>query len=189
MNKSTTTGLKRNVTRIILAAAVGLLVWSSGAAAQETLADLVQQTGCNWIIGKWAGETPDGQKYEVEYKWALKDHVISMHFKGFDFEYHGIMFFDADKQEVVQIGFDSNGGNGKATWFAEYGKATMKNEQKGEYGEVSRMGFVYSKIDDQTMKMDVYGLDEYGELSEEPGGTLEYKRQKKQAAKKPTATK
>ncbi len=182
MNKTTTTGLKSNVTRIILAAAVGLLVWSSGAAAQDTLADLVQQTGCNWIIGKWAGETPDGQKYEIEYKWALKDHVISMHFKGFDFEYHGIMFFDADKQEVVQIGVDSNGGNGKATWFAEYGKATMKNEQKGEYGEVSRMGFVYSKIDDQTMKMDMYGLDEYGELSEEPGGTLEYKRQKKQAA-------
>jgi hypothetical protein len=51
------------------------------------------------------------------------------------------------------------------------------------------MGFVHSKVDDQTMKMDVYGLDEYGQLSEEPGATLEYKRQKKQAAKKPTATK
>ena len=189
MNKSTTTGLRRNVTRIVLTAAVGLFVWSSGAAAQETLAEAVQQTGCNWIIGKWAGETDDGQKYEIEYKWVLKDHAISMHFKGFAFEYHGMMLFDADKQEVVQIGVDSNGGNGRATWFAEYGKATMKNEQKGEYGEVSRMGFVYSKIDDQTMKMDMYGLDEYGELSAEPGGTLEYKRQKKQAAKKPTATK
>ena len=189
MNKSTTTGLKRNVTRIILAAAVGLLVWSSGAAAQETLAEAVQQTGCNWLIGKWAGENPDGQKYEIEYKWVLKDHAISMHFKGFDFEYHGIIFFNADDQEVVQIGVDSNGGSGKATWVAEYGKATMRNEQKGEYGEVSRMGFVYNKIDDQTMKMDVYGLDEYGEFSQEPGATLEYKRQKKQAAKKATATK
>ncbi len=189
MSKSTTTGFKSSVTRVILVAAIGLLAWTSTATAQETLADAVQQSGCNWLIGKWAGEMPDGQKYEVEYKWALKDHVISMHFKGFDFEYHGIMFFDADKQEVVQIGVDSNGGNGRATWFAEYGKATMKNEQKGEYGEVSRMGFVYNKIDDQTMKMDMHGLDEYGELSAEPGGTLEYKRQKKQAAKKSTATK
>jgi hypothetical protein len=65
----------------------------------------------------------------------------------------------------------------------------MRNEQKGEYGEISRMGFVHDKIDDQSMKMDVYGLDEYGQLSEEPGATLEYKRQKKQAAKKATATK
>ena len=180
MNKST--GLKSNAARIFLAVTVGILVWTSGAAAQETLADVVQQTGCNWMIGKWAGETPEGQKYEIEYKWALKDHVISIHFKGFDFEYHGIIFFDADKEEVVQIGVDSNGGNGKGTWFAEYGVATMKNEQKGEYGEVSRMGIVHKKIDDQTMKSDVYGLDEYGQLSEQPGGTLEYKRVKKKAA-------
>lgn len=184
MNKST--GLKSKAARIFLTATVGIFVWTSTATAQDTLADIVQQTGCNWLIDKWAGETPEGQKYEIEYKWALKDHVISVHFKGFDFEYHGIIFFDADEEEVIQIGVDSNGGNGKGTWFAEYGVATMRSEHKGEYGEVSRMGFVYKKIDDKTMKSDVYGLDEYGQLSEEPSGTLEYKRVKKKAAKEST---
>jgi hypothetical protein len=177
MNKST--GLKNNAARIFLAVTVAMLAWTSGAAAQETLADAVQQTGCNWLMGKWAGETPEGQKYAIEYKWALKDHVISVHFKGFDFEYHGIIFYKPIEQEVVQIGADSNGGHGEATWFAEYGVATMRSEHKGDYGEVSRMGFVYKKTDGNAMKLDVYGMDEYGRLSDQPGSTLEFKRVKK----------
>jgi len=67
MNKSTTTGLSSNVTRVFLAVAVCLSVWTSTAAAQDTLGSLVQETGCNWLIGKWAGQTDEGQKYEIEY--------------------------------------------------------------------------------------------------------------------------
>lgn len=52
----------------------------------------------------------------------------------------------------------------------------MKSEQTGEYGEVSRMGIVYSKVDANTMKLELYGLDEYGSLDDDPGTTLEYKR-------------
>jgi len=189
MNKSTTAGLKRNMTGIFLTATIGLFIWTSGAAAQDTLGDLMQMTGSDWLIGKWAGETPDGDRYEIEYKWVLKDHVISMHFKGFNIEYHGIIFYKADDEEVVQIGVDQNGRNGKGTWLAEYGKAVWRNEHPGEYGEVSRMAFVYSKTDAETMKAEIHSFDEYGELSEDPGFTLEYKRQKKQAAKKATATK
>ncbi|TKJ33684.1 MAG: hypothetical protein CEE38_20070 [Planctomycetes bacterium B3_Pla] len=184
MNKRRTTGLKK----LLLAIAAGLFIWTSAASAQDTLADLLQQTGCNWIIGKWVGETSDGQKYEIEYKWALKDHVVSVHFKGFNIEYHGIIFYKADAEEVVQIGVDNNGGNGKGTWVAENGKAVWRNEVPGEYGEVNRMGFVYTKIDAQTMKADVHGMDEYGELSEEPVGTLEYKRQKTQPKKTAATT-
>ena len=175
----TTTGLTRNVTRILLAATIGMLAWTSAASAQESLGEAVQMTGCDYLIGKWAGETPEGEKYAIEYKWALKDHVISMHFKGFDFEYHGIIYFDADKQEVVQIGVDSRGRTAKATWMAEYGEATMRSESKDEYGDVSRMGLVFNRVDAQTMKSKVYGVSEYGGLSGEPIATLEYKRQKK----------
>ena len=185
MNQPTTAKLKRNVTRIFLAAAIGLSIWTPGAAAQETLGDLVQETGCHWQIGQWAGEPPDGQKYEIEYKWALKNHVLSVHFRGFDIEYHGIIFYKADDVQVVQIGVDQNGRNGKGTWLAENGKAVWRNEHPGEYGEVTRMAFVYSKTDAQTMKAEIHSFDEYGELSEEPGFTLEYKRQK---TKKTTTT-
>jgi len=185
MNQLTTAKFKRSVTRIFLAAAIGLSIWTPRAAAQDTLGDLMQQTGCTWLIGKWAGETPDGDKYEIEYKWALKDHVISMHFKGLNIEYHGIIFYKADDEQVVQIGVDQNGRNGKGTWLAEYGKAVWRNEHPGEYGEVSRMAFVYSKTDAETMKAEIHSFDEYGELSDQPGFTLEYKRQK---IKKTTTT-
>ncbi|MHC4147767.1 MAG: hypothetical protein ACYSUD_23790 [Planctomycetota bacterium] len=178
MNERKTVGLKK----LLLAVAAGLLIWTSAASAQDTLADFMQQAGCNWIIGKWVGETSDGQKYEIEYKWALKNHVVSVHFKG------GIIFYKASDEQVVQIGVDSNGGNGKGIWEGENGKATMRSEHAGEYGEVSRMGFVYSKVDSDTMKADLYGLDEYGTLSEEPSGTLEYKRQKTQPKKTAATT-
>ena len=46
------------------------------------------------------------------------------------------------------------------------------------------MGFVYSNVDTNSMKCELYGLDEYGSLGDEPGMTLEYKRQKKTTQKK-----
>jgi len=187
MNQLRTTGPKMSLAKIFLVFAAGIFMCTSGAAAQETLGDLMQQTGCDWLIGKWAGFSDDGQKYEIEYKWEIKSHVLSVHFKGFNFEYHGIIFYKPDDEEVVQIGVDNNGGNGKGTWVADYGTAVMKSEHAGEYGEISRMGFVYSKIDANTMKMAIHGLGEYGDLSEEPSETLEYKRQKKQATTKAAA--
>jgi hypothetical protein len=180
--------LKKKVAKIFLAAVVGLVIWSSAASAQDSLGYLMEQSGSEWIVGKWAGESPDGQKYTMEYKWELKPHVLSVHFKGFDFEYHGIIFFKAAEEQVVQIGVDSRGGNGKGTWEAEYGKAIMKSEHAGEYGEVSRMGFVYSNVDANTMKCELYTLDEYGTLGDEPGTTLEYKRQKQPTQKKATGS-
>jgi len=188
MNQKRTTGLKNKVTKIFLAVVVSLIIWNSAASAQESLGSLMEQSGSEWIVGKWAGESPDGQKYAIEYKWELKPYVLSVHFKGFDFEYHGIIFFNASEEQVVQIGVDSRGGNGKGVWDAEYGKATMKSEHAGEYGEVSRMGFVYSKVDAGTMKLELYGLDEYGALDDNPGTTLEFKRQKQPAPKKATGS-
>lgn len=187
MNQLRTAELSTSLTKIFLVLAAALVIWTPGAAAQESLRDLMQQTGSEWIIGKWAGQSDDGQTYQIEYKWELKNHVVSVHFKGFDFEYHGIIFYKPSEEQVVQIGVDNNGGNGKGTWWAEYGQATMRSEHTGEYGEVSRMGFVYSRVDDQTMKTELYEMDEYGQLADKPGGTLEYKRQKV-APKTATAT-
>jgi hypothetical protein len=76
----------------------------------------------------------------------------------------------------------------KGVWEAEYGKAVFKSEHTGEYGEVSRMGFIYSKVDADTMKCELYSLDEYGTLGDEPGMTLEYKRQKQPTPKKTTGS-
>jgi hypothetical protein len=188
MNSQRKTVLKKKVTKIFLAALVGLIIWNSAASAQESLGALMEQSGSEFIVGNWGGESPDGQKFTMEYKWALKPHVLSVHFKGFDFEYHGIIFFKAAEEQVVQIGVDNNGSNAKGIWEAEYGKATLKSQQTREYGEVVRMGSVYSKVDAGTMKLELYGMDEYGSLDNDPGMTLELKRQKQPTPKKTTGS-
>jgi len=109
MNQQRTTVLKKKVTRILLAAAVGLIIWGSAASAQDSLGSLMEQMGCDWLVGKWVGESPDGEEYSMEFKWEIKPHILSTHFKGFDFEYHGIIFFKASEEQVVQIGVDSRG--------------------------------------------------------------------------------
>ena len=188
MNQQRKTVLVKKAAKIFLAATICLLIWNSAASAQDTLGSLMEQTGCEFIVGKWVGESDDGQEFTIEYKWEIKPHILSIHFKGFDFEYHGIIFFNASAEQVVQIGVDSRGGNGKGTWEAEYGKAIFKSEHPGEYGEVSRMGFIYSKVDADTMKCELYSLDEYGTLGDEPSMTLEYKRQKLPKLKKTTGS-
>ncbi len=135
MNPQRTTVLKKKVTKIFLAAAVGLIIWNSAALAQDTLGSLMEQTGSDFIVGKWVGESPDGQEFTMEFKWELKPHVLSTHFKGLGFEYHGIIFFKASEEQVVQIGVDSTGGNGKGTWEAESGKAVMKSEHTVKLGQ------------------------------------------------------
>lgn len=172
---------KTTIIRAFLFFIVSLVIWNSAASAQDTLGSLMEQTGSDFIVGKWAGVSNDGQEFTMEFKWQIKPHVLSTHFKGLGFEYHGIIFFKPSEEQVVQVGVDSRGGNGKGVWEAEYGKAIFKSEHPGEYGEVSRMGFVYSKVDANTMKCDLYSLDEYGTLGDEPVMTLEYKRQKKSA--------
>jgi len=182
MNQQAT--VTKKAARVFLSAAIGLFIFGAAASAQESLGYLMQESGCDWLVGKWTGESSEGQKYVMEYKWEIKPHVLSVHFKGFDFEYHGIIFYKPTEEQVVQIGVDSNGGNGKGVWDAENGKAIFRSEHTGEYGEISRMGFIYSKVDAGTMKCELYSLDEYGTLGDEPGMTLEYKRQKEPAPKK-----
>jgi len=64
----------------------------------------------------------------------------------------------------------------------------MKSEQTGESGEISRMGFVYSKVDADTMKTELYGLNQNGVLDNDPGMTLEFKRQKQPTQEKTTGS-
>jgi len=181
-----TKGTIMNLRKVLLVTAVSLMIVTSAASAQETLGDLVQQVGCDWIIGKWIGQSDEAGKYQIEYKWEIERHVMSIHFKGFDYEYHGIIYYKAEDEEVVQVGVDNRGGYGKGVWEAESGTARFRSEHTGEYGEISRTGFIYSKTDSDKMKTAVYKMDQYGVFDSEPEYTLEFKRQKEEPKKTET---
>ena len=169
---------------ILLAVAAVLVILATGAEAQQKLGDLVTEGGFDWMIGKWAATSDQGDKIELVYKWELDKHMISVHLKWPGYEHRGMIFYVPTEEKIVQIGLDNQGGRGKGTWDADGNKAVHKYEHTGADGQTNKMGMTHSKVDADTMKVEVYDVYSSGELSDYPNFALEYKRQKKESPKK-----
>ena len=187
MNQETTTTTHMSLGKTLLAVAAILAISATGAIAQGNLGYLVSEGGFDWVIGKWEGTTDEGDKVELEYKWELNKNLISMQLKWPNFDYRGMIFYSPAKDEVVHVGVDNAGGNGKGVWEPVGEKVILKYEHTGPYGEINRMGFGHSKVDAETMKTEIYELSSDGELAEQPGITMAFKRQKPPAPKKDIA--
>ena len=180
MNLSKTANLRNT----LLVVAAVLVNCAAGAGAQQKLGDLVTEGGFDWMIGEWVATTDEGDKVDLVYKWELNKNLITMGFKVGDFEGRGMIYYVPAENKVVQVGVDNRGGIGKGVWDADGDKAVARLEYKPAEGEIRRMASVHSKVDANTMKEEYYTMDSDGRFAEEPLGTLEYKRQKKQADKK-----
>jgi hypothetical protein len=158
---------------------LGLLVISAvPAAAQQSLGDLVTEYGYDWLVGKWAATTDNGENVELEYKWGLDRHVILVDFKMGDFKYHGMIMFIPSREEVVQMGADNQGSIWNGTWGDDYNGAAHSMENTKSDGSKEKSEMVHSKVDGNTMKIGVYGTDSYGYRGQSRG-TLNMKRQPK----------
>jgi len=180
MNLSKTANLRNT----LLVVAAVLIICAASAGAQQKLGDLVTEGGFDWMIGEWVATTDEGDKVDLVFKWELNKNLITMGFKVGDFEGRGMIYYVPAENKVVQVGVDNRGGIGKGVWDADGDKAVARLEYKPAEGEIRRMASVLSKVDANTMKDEYYTMDSDGRLAEEPLGTLEYKRQKKQADKK-----
>jgi hypothetical protein len=175
---------KTIVTRAFLLLAAGLVIWTSSAAAQEKLGDLVEEAGFNWMIGRWTATTDDGQEIEMTYRWDLDKYLAITDFKMGEYAYRGMIFYVPSEQKVVEVGVDNRGGTAKGTWDMEGEKAISKSERTQADGETIRAAMLHSKGDAETMKVAVYQIQETGEQADEPWATLQFKRQKKQPPQK-----
>jgi hypothetical protein len=164
--------------RSFLVVLATIVVLATGANAQERLGDLVTDYGYGWLIGKWQATTDEGDTISFEYKWQLDKHAILVHVKMPEFEYAGMIFFRPMQEDVVQIGVDNRGGNGKGTWDAMDGKALLKYEHTSADWETHRMAIAHGKVDNNTMKTEIYEMDSTGWVSPQPSHTLQYKPQK-----------
>lgn len=174
--------------RTFLLLAAGLVIWTSAAAAQEKLGDLVEEAGFNWMIGRWTATTGDGQEIEMTYRWGLDRYLAIVDFKMGEYAYRGMIFYVPAEQKVVEVGVDNRGGTAKGTWDMEAGKAISKSERTQADGEIMRATMYNSKVNGRTMKVQVYGVDSSGQRAGEPWATLEFKRQKRQPRKKTANT-
>lgn len=175
---------RANLRNTILAMAAILIIATTGANAQQKLGDLVAEGGFDWIIGNWVATSDQGDKIELVYKWELDKNMVSMLLKWPDNEYRAMIFYKPTEDKIVQVTVDNKGGTGNGTWEQDGNKAVLKHEHTGSDWQTSKMGFVHSKVDENTMKWDIYELYSSGELADYSNYTIEFKRQKTPATNK-----
>ena len=184
MDRVRTTKIHAVLRNTILAGLAIVIILTVGAGGQEGLGDMVTMGGFEWLLGNWKATTDQGVEVNSFYKWGLNKNLITMGFKMGEFEGRGMIYYDPADYQVHQVGIDNRGGVAKGTWDADGDKAVARLVYTPHEGEVRRMASVHSKVDTDTMKVEFYEMDKDGWLADEPGGTLKYKRQKKQAKKK-----
>jgi len=151
---------------------------AGASAGQESLKDIVEQQGLAWMVGRWKATTDDGTEILLSYLWAVKGNAMVSSLKMGERSSLGIIYLDMDAQQGRQISVDSRGRVSKATWEAEYGDAISKTTMTNEYGESTDVGIAYSKVDETTINVAIYGL-ENGELSDDSWFDINFKKQKK----------
>jgi len=150
----------------------------SASSGPESFKDIVEQQGLAWMVGRWKATTDDGTEILLSYLWAVKGHAMISSFKMGERESLGVIYLDMDAQQGKQISVDSRGQVTKATWEAEDGDAIAKTTMTNEYGETTNVGIAYSKVDNTTINVAIYGLDN-GELSDDSWFEINFKKEKK----------
>ena len=140
------------------------------------------------MIGNWVATTDEGTQIQAVYQWQLRRHMVSTHFKTGSFENRGMVFYSPSEQNVVQVGVDNVGGSSRGIWHPDGDKAVVRLEYTQRSGETTKMEIIHSKVDADTMKVVMYGVDRSGRLADEPWATLEYKRQQQKPKDKAETT-
>jgi hypothetical protein len=124
----------------------------------------------------------------LNYKWELNGHLMTVDFKMGEYASRGMIFKMQSEEEATQVSVDNRGGRSKATWGArEDGSLISKSEYIDAEGNSRKGAAIYSKVDDKTIKIALYGLNEEGELDDEPWVTTEFKRQPDKKKEKTSA--
>ncbi len=159
-----------------LVVAASLAICAGAVSAQQKLGDFVTEGGYDWIIGRWAASGDEG-KIEVEYQWSLDKSIVVSELRMADYRNRGIIMLDPDRGEVVETAADNKGGNWKGAWTDENGGLVNHVQYTTADGEVHRGDVVYTKVNNDTVTIAMYGTDSSGYRNSEPMNRLTYKRQ------------
>lgn len=175
---------KVSLAKVALWAIAILIIGSGPAAAQQNLRDLAKEYGADWLAGRWTATTDDGTEIQLVYKWELDGHLVTVDFKMGDYASRGMIFYVPGEEKATAVSVDNRGGRSKGTWEVQDGKLVSKSERVDADGNVQKGAAVYSKVDAKTIKIALYGLNQYDELNDEPWGSMDFKRKVEKAVKK-----
>ncbi len=182
MNKQRTA--KLSMGKAALLAMTVLIILSGSAMAQQSFRDIAKEYGTDWLAGRWSATTDDGTEILLVYRWVLDGHAIVVDMKMGEYASHGMIYYVPDDEKATAISVDNRGGRAKGTWVAQDDKLISKTERIDAEGNAQKSGAVYSKVDNKTIKIALYGLNDYDELSDEPWFTMDFKRQVRKTTKK-----
>jgi len=147
--------------------------------AQQTLADLVAEVGGEWLVGDWVGYSDNGDELVQTIHWDLDKHVIAIHFKTPRFEIKSMTAVDPTSGNVKYIGFSNRGGALTGTWQEESGWPLLRVKAVNQDGQTWKGALLFQRVDDNTMKIEIFRVDEDGELIYPARTSTEFKRKKK----------
>ena len=184
MNKRRAASVKASLGKSVFLATAILVIWTGSTVGQQSFRDLAKEYGSDWLVGRWTATMDNGTTILLVYKWELDGHLITVDFKMGEYASRGMIFYVPTEEKVTQVSVDNRGGRTKATWEPQDDKLISKSERVDAEGNVQKNATVYSKVDAQTIKIALYGVDEDGELADEPWGSLDFKRQRGKTERK-----
>jgi hypothetical protein len=185
MKERTTAKVNVSLSKIMFLVTAILIIWSSSAAAQQSLRDVTKEFGVDWLAGRWTAKINDDTTILLVYKWELNGHLLAVDLKMGQYVSRGMIFYAPDGESATQVSVDNMGSRSKGKWeLRDDGTLVLKSEYVDAEGKVRKSATVYKNVDAKTMKIALYGLNEDGELNDEPWFTTDFKRQpaKKKAA-------
>jgi len=128
----------------------------------------------NFLTGDWfrEGQTNEGQPYRIEinYEWAGNGNFIlgSWTFKNNGGKWmsgNSTLYWDALKEEIVKLGFDSRGNHYKSVLSVnEKGEVTELRTSTNQDGEVTALRFVIKRIDRKSYTRQRMSINTAGDL-------------------------
>lgn len=188
MNEPTNAKVKVSLLKTLVLLTAVVLIGSGSVTGQQSLRDLATEYGYDWLAGRWTATTNEGATILLVYKWELNGHLMTVDFKMGEYASRGMIFNVPGEEKANQVSVDNRGGRSKATWKArEDGTLVSKSERVNADGNKRKSAAVYSNLDARTMKIAIYGLNEDGELNDEPWFSMDLKRQPIRKKERPAA--
>lgn len=146
------------------------------SAHGKNLGGVVAEAEADWLLGQWSAN--DGTEVSVSFEWTLDKHVILVRFSSGDTQARGMITYRAAKEEVLYVSADNKGATGSGHWSLRTGHPTLFYEHHKPDGEITKAGFLHRKVDDNTLVIEIYEINDAGELASSPIAAPQFARTK-----------
>jgi hypothetical protein len=150
----------------------------TAARAEKSLGELASEAGVEWLLGQWQLEGDDADGPTLVFKGELDNHVVAVTYKDQRSETKGMIFLPPGTIEPKYYSGDDKGGVGIGAWSVEDNKAVLKNKHTDSEGRTIKMAITFEKLDDKSMEVKIFDLDDQNKLGSDARMTAKFVRKK-----------